>query len=159
MKDLINVVKLDEVASADSEKDVATWRYFCPPQPDPPDAESSAALFSRFRAAVPSQRDAASLTRSVETALAPIRARGLLGWRGPRPISPHAVEILVYPAGRLSEAKPVKLSAVRLGDGRSLRLIERTASGRVVHAREPGASLWRLAYVRVLSWFPVEWLL
>jgi putative cardiolipin synthase len=49
---------------------------------------------------------------------------------------------------------------VRLGpDGGSLRWVERAPGGDVVHGREPGASLARRAFVRVLSWLPVEWLL
>lgn len=63
-------------------------------------------------------------------------------------------------ARSFAEQVPDAAYEVRLaGDRRALRWIERTASGRVIHAREPGASLWRLAYVRMLSWLPVEWLL
>jgi cardiolipin synthase C len=49
---------------------------------------------------------------------------------------------------------------VRLApDGHSLRWVERTADGEVVHTREPGAGLARRVFVRVLSSLPVEWLL
>jgi putative cardiolipin synthase len=62
---------------------------------------------------------------------------------------------------RAFEARvPEAAYAVRLApDGRSLRWIERTPDGEVIHTREPGAGLARGVLVRVLSWLPVEWLL
>jgi putative cardiolipin synthase len=62
---------------------------------------------------------------------------------------------------RAFEARvPEAAYEVRLApDGRSLRWIERTPDGEVIHTREPGAGLARRAFVRVLSWLPVEWLL
>jgi len=62
---------------------------------------------------------------------------------------------------RAFEARvPQAAYEVRLApDGRSLRWVERTPEGDVIHTREPGAGLARRAFVRVLSWLPVEWLL
>jgi putative cardiolipin synthase len=63
-------------------------------------------------------------------------------------------------ARSFDEEVPTHAYEVRLAsDRRSLRWVERRATGTVVHEREPGASLWRRASVRLLSWLPVEWLL
>jgi len=63
-------------------------------------------------------------------------------------------------ARAFEERVPDVAFEVRLApDGRSLRWVERTPDGEVIRTREPGASLARRIFVRVLSWLPVEWLL
>jgi phosphatidylserine/phosphatidylglycerophosphate/cardiolipin synthase-like enzyme len=48
---------------------------------------------------------------------------------------------------------------VRLKPNRGLEWIERTAAGEVRHDDEPQSSALRRAWVRFLSWLPIDWLL
>ena len=48
--------------------------------------------------------------------------------------------------------------AVRL-HGHRLEWIERNDGVETVHRREPGSTFWQRAFVTVLSWLPIDWLL
>ncbi len=54
---------------------------------------------------------------------------------------------------------PAAAYAVRLDGRGGLVWIEQGPHGEVRHTREPGASLGRSAWIGLLSWLPIEWLL
>lgn len=66
-------------------------------------------------------------------------------------------------AGAIAEAfitrVPESAYRVRYHRYRGLHWQERGPDGDTIHTREPGAGLLRRAFVRVVSWLPVDWLL
>jgi putative cardiolipin synthase len=49
--------------------------------------------------------------------------------------------------------------SVQLDARGALQWQQHDDAGISLHHREPGASIWRRAWVRILSWFPIEWML
>jgi len=54
---------------------------------------------------------------------------------------------------------PERAYEVRLTEAGSLEWVERRDGREIVHAKEPGATLWRRVMLAVLSVLPIEWLL
>jgi putative cardiolipin synthase len=62
-------------------------------------------------------------------------------------------------AQNFAEEIPRRSYRVELAPHGTLRWVERSDHGEVIHAREPGAPAWRRAALFILSKLPIEWLL
>ncbi|MBS0557007.1 MAG: phospholipase D family protein [Proteobacteria bacterium] len=69
-----------------------------------------------------------------------------------------SAEMAAASADMFRNAVPENAYEVRLR-GRRLEWIERNDAAVIVHRREPGSTFWQRAFVRVLGWLPIDWLL